>query len=96
MLWERQTAAVHLSLSLSLSHNIIYLVFLQDFKESPVSSHRPPVSVSSCPLLRLHTISQFNSRSEPCLLFSSVSCSLLPENGAHFLQSQKAIRHVNV
>ncbi|CAB1426359.1 unnamed protein product [Pleuronectes platessa] len=28
------------------------------YKESPVGSHRPPVSVASCPLLRLHTISQ--------------------------------------
>ncbi len=37
---------------------MIYLVFLQDYKESPVGSHGPPVSVSSCPLLRLHTISQ--------------------------------------
>lgn len=43
----------------------IYILFLQDYKESPVSSHRPPVSVSSCPLLRLHAISQsFNSQGE--------------------------------
>lgn len=40
---------------------MIYLVcvfFLQEYKESPVTSHRPPISVSSCPLLRVHTISQ--------------------------------------
>lgn len=55
MMWDRQTAALQLCHSPGA---MTYLMFLLDYKESPVSSHRPPVSVSSCPLLRLHTISQ--------------------------------------
>lgn len=44
-------------LSFCLYHRI-HLVSLQHHKESPVTSHRPAVTVSSCPLLRLHTISR--------------------------------------
>lgn len=69
MLWERQTVTVQL-FSLT-QYNTIYLVFLQDYKESPVSSHRPPVSVSSCPLLRLHTISQSGSAQNQLSIYSS-------------------------
>lgn len=56
MLCLRQTAAVQLFFSLPAQYDLFS--FSHDYKESPVGSHRPPVSVSSCPLLRLHTISQ--------------------------------------
>lgn len=90
MMRERPTAAVQL-FSVP-QHNVIYLVFLQDYKESPVSSHRPPVSVSSCPLLRLHTISRSLTAvvKEPKQQLSVYPSAQLVsafflKNGTHFL-----------